>query len=297
MRHQRRSCSSAREKYAETQARPSSNPHGVSVNSPNAGVHHALSGVGGGVPQETTPTIISWPRSQPAHCEPQTWSLPLSGAKGLNAPRENQLCVEEDRPMSESEGMCPSREELQGPRCGPLGGCKLHKEESVLRIRKVSQAVKKASAECRLRLCVCVCGGEVQGGAGGGVGGVAVLWEEVAGAGFCAQQNPASAEDAGTGDLREAGATVWGSAHWDPNEDWDDDGDRGTSSRLCLPRDRVTKKLPTHEPRRVPPHSASPLPQTASSMLATCSHHWVMWAAGIINPSHELTLPPTHLAG
>lgn len=73
--------------------------------------------------------------------------------------------------MSESEGMCPSREELQGPRCGPLGGCKLHKEESVLRIRKVSQAVKKASAECRLRLCVCVCGGEVQGGAGGGLGG------------------------------------------------------------------------------------------------------------------------------
>lgn len=66
--------------------------------------------------------------------------------------------------------------------------------------------------------------------------------------------------------------------------------DRGISSRLCLPRERVNKELPPHEPRRAPPHSAS-------SMLATCSHHWVIQATGIINPSHELTLPPTHLGG
>lgn len=79
-------------KYTETQALPSLNPQGESVNSPNAGAHHVLSGNGGGaVHQETTTVVISWPRSQPAHCEPQTWNLPLSGAKGLNTPRENRL--------------------------------------------------------------------------------------------------------------------------------------------------------------------------------------------------------------
>lgn len=35
-------------KYTETQALPSLNPQGESVNSPNAGAHHVLSGNGGG---------------------------------------------------------------------------------------------------------------------------------------------------------------------------------------------------------------------------------------------------------
>lgn len=92
-------------------------------------------------------------------------------------------------------------------------------------------------------------------------------------AGFCVQQNSARAKEAGRGDLWEAGATVWGSAHWGLKED---KNDRGIRSWFCLPRDRVSKKLSPHEPHRVPPHSASPLPQMVSSMLATCSHQWVI---------------------
>lgn len=42
----------------------------------------------------------------------------------------------------------------------------------------------------------------------------------------------------------------------------------------------------------VPPNSVTLIPWTISLALATCSHHPVMWAAGIINPSHELILPP-----
>lgn len=37
-------------KYTETQALPSLNPQGESVNSPKAGAHHVLSGNGGGAP-------------------------------------------------------------------------------------------------------------------------------------------------------------------------------------------------------------------------------------------------------
>lgn len=42
----------------------------------------------------------------------------------------------------------------------------------------------------------------------------------------------------------------------------------------------------------VPPNSVTPILWVISLALATCSHHPVMWAAGIINPSHELILPP-----
>ena len=45
-------------------------------------------------------------------------------------------------------------------------------------------------------------------------------------------------------------------------------------------------------PQLVPPNSVTPIPCVISLALATCSHHPVMWAAGIINPSHELILPP-----
>lgn len=95
-------------------------------------------------------------------------------------------------------------------------------------------------------------------------------------AGFCVEWNSARAEEAGRGDLWEAGATVWGSAHWDLKEDKKHHGNRGICSWLCLPRDRVSKMLSLHEPQRVPPHSASLLPRMVSSTLATCSHQWVI---------------------
>lgn len=56
---------------------------------------------------------------------------------------QEKTSSEKDRSMSESKG-CVPQEELPGPRCGPLGGCKLPKEDFVLWIRKVDRAVKKS---------------------------------------------------------------------------------------------------------------------------------------------------------
>lgn len=69
--------------------------------------------------------------------------LTLVRCKGDECPRENQLCLEKGRSMSESEGVCP-KDQGADP-------WELHKE-SVIRFKTVNQAVEKACVEVRFRL-------------------------------------------------------------------------------------------------------------------------------------------------
>lgn len=80
VRHKRSLCSSTGGNYTEAQALPSPDPHGVSVNSTNAGVHQVWSG--------RRPACIR--KQQPASSLGQDPSLPTVGLRHGNRPCQVQ---------------------------------------------------------------------------------------------------------------------------------------------------------------------------------------------------------------